>query len=194
MPTIGHAAIGFAAARAYTRRDGELGKQMVLYGALAVLPDLDLLAAVLHHPGAVPLGHRGATHSLFAAAAVALVFGLVGPRASRLGRTLVAFVVVASHGLIDPLNASSTGTAYFWPFSATRLTWSFHPIPVTPVGFEALYGVGLQHLLAEALLFCPFLVYAFWPRARRIEAPSGEIRGGPTGEGYDKAAQPNVVP
>ena len=170
MPTIGHVAIGLAAARAHKPERNALWRHMLLYGALSVVPDLDLFATALHHDSVVPLGHRGATHSLVAAAAVAVVFGLVGPRASRLGRTLVAFVVVASHGLIDPLNANSTGTAYFWPFSSTRLTWgTFHPIPITPVGLEVLYGVGLHNLLTETFLFSPLLLYAFWPRGPRIE-------------------------
>jgi inner membrane protein len=187
VPTIGHAAIGFAAARAHAREPCELKKHMVAYGTLAVLPDLDLLATVLNHPSVVPLGHRGATHSLLAAAALAAVFGLLGPRASRLGRTLTAFVVVASHGLIDPLNAGSMGTAYFWPFSSARLTWgNFHPIPVTPVGLEVLYGVGLQHLVIETLLFSPLLVYAFWPRARRVEVLCGDTRQDPIEEPYEQ--------
>ncbi|HET9594161.1 MAG TPA: hypothetical protein VFP65_01200 [Anaeromyxobacteraceae bacterium] len=77
---------------------------------------------------------------------------------------------MASNGFIDPLNTSSTGTAYFWPFSATRLTWgNFHPIPVTPVGLEVLYGIGLRHLVIEVLLFCPLFVYALWPRTRGRE-------------------------
>lgn len=182
MPTIGHVAIGFAAARAHARGGDDLTKQMVLFGGLAVLPDLDLLATSVAR-----LGHRGATHSLFAAAVLALFVGLVGPRASRVRTTIVAFLVVASHGLIDPLNTNSIGTAYFWPFSSARLTWgSFHPIPITPVGLEMLHGIGLHHLITETLLFSPFLIYAFCPRIQRIRATGTTGQEEPTDETYVK--------
>jgi hypothetical protein len=74
---------------------------------------------------------------------------------------------VASHGLIDPLNQRSSGTAYFWPFSSTRFTWGdFQPIPTTPVGLALLHRAGFAHLVTEVLLFSPLLLYAFWPRRR----------------------------
>ena len=167
MPTIGHAAIGFAAARAQSS-DGKLHvREMILYGALGVAPDLDLLATALHHPAAVPLGHRGATHSLAAAVMVTAVVALARPAAKRWRRALAAFAAVASHGLIDPLNRDSVGTAYFWPFSLRRLTWGhFHPIPITPVGWDALHGSGLHNLCLEILIFSPFLAYAAWPVRR----------------------------
>jgi inner membrane protein len=167
MPTIGHAAIGLAAARAETVDRRGLAARMLLYGALAAAPDLDLIATVLHHPMAVPLGHRGATHSLTVALVVAAVVAFAARGTSRLRTGWMAFAVVASHGLIDPLNESSSGTAYFWPFSSRRLTWGhFQPIPTTPVGPALLHGVGLTHLLTELVIFSPLLLYAFWPRRR----------------------------
>lgn len=173
MPTVGHAIIGFATARAQARSGRELVTGMVVYGALAVAPDLDLLPALLGHPSLVPLGHRGATHSLAAAAVVASVAALVGPRGRRGVTALAAFVAVASHALVDPLNADSTGTAILWPFAAVRLTWgAFHPIPITPVGLDALRGEGLHHLVRETVLFSPLLLYALWPRARADRVPT----------------------
>jgi inner membrane protein len=167
MPTVGHVAIGFAAGRAQARSRRDLWKQLALFGALGVAPDLDVVPALLHHPWLVPLGHRGATHSLTFALALGLLVALFAPGASRWRTALAAFLTVASHGLVDPLNTSSIGTAYFWPLSSERFSWGVHFIPETPVGWGAFYGVGLRHLGAELLIFSPFLAYALWPRARR---------------------------
>jgi inner membrane protein len=170
MPTIGHVAIGFAAGRTQAHSRGALWRQLALYGALGVAPDLDIIPALLHHPWLVPLGHRGATHSITFALALGLFVSLVAPGTSRARTALAAFLTVASHGLVDPLNTSSIGTAYLWPFSSERFSWGVKFIPETPVGWGAFHGVGLQHLLAELVIFSPFLLYALWPRARGAAA------------------------
>jgi inner membrane protein len=171
MPTVGHVMIGLAAGRAQAREGRGLWRRLALYGALGVAPDLDIVPALLHHPWLVPLGHRGATHSLTFALLLGLAVALVAPGASRLRTAVAATLTVATHGLVDPLNTSSVGTAYLWPFSSERFSWGVKFIPETPVGWGAFHGAGLVNLLGELLIFSPFLVYALWPRARGTRAP-----------------------
>jgi inner membrane protein len=171
MPTVGHVMIGLAAGRAQEREGRRVWRRLALYGALGVAPDLDVIPALLHHPWLVPLGHRGATHSITFAVLLGLAVALVAPGASRLRTAIAATLTVASHGLVDPLNMSSVGTAYFWPFSSERFSWGVKFIPETPVGWGAFHGAGLVNLLCEILIFSPFVAYALWPRARGTRAP-----------------------
>src|SRR5690242_7359722 len=104
MASIGHLAVGFCAARA--RRGGAL--QWLAWPAVALAADLDVIGFRLGVPYAAPFGHRGATHSIVAAGALALVIGLVA-RQARVG--LVAFAVALSHPLLDALTDGGLGVA-----------------------------------------------------------------------------------
>src|SRR5262249_26810128 len=65
MPSVGHIAVGLAAARV---RRPPAGTQTGAWAALLVvsscLPDLDVIAFRLGIPYHAPFGHRGAVHSL----------------------------------------------------------------------------------------------------------------------------------
>jgi len=176
MSTVGHLALGLAAARLQPGSRRGLAPRLALYAFLGVAPDLDLVPIALGWGRLVPLGHRGATHSLAAAVVVAAVVALVWPGTSRLRTGLFAFLAMASHGLVDPLVAGSCGTALLWPFSDAPFTWGgFQPLPATPVGPELLEAYGFLHLAFEAALFAPFAVYALWPRSRRGVAQLRQI-------------------
>jgi hypothetical protein len=73
MASIGHIAVGMAAARLYHpgRRDTPaLARSLLAWSALSMLPDLDVIGFRLGVKYADPWGHRGATHSVaFALAA-----------------------------------------------------------------------------------------------------------------------------
>lgn len=171
MPTVGHLALGLAAARLQPGSRKGLLQRLALYAFLGVAPDLDLVPIALGWGRFVPLGHRGATHSLAVAVAVATLVALAWPGTSRLRTGCFAFVAIASHGLVDPLVAGSYGTALLWPFSDAPFTWGgFQPLPGTPVGPELLEAYGFLHLAFEAALFAPFGLYALWPRSRRSRA------------------------
>ena len=170
MATIGHLALGLAAGRLQPDRRHR-ARRLVLYAALAAAPDLDLVPYLFGRGDLVPLGHRGATHSLAFAAAAGLAVALAWPGASRARTFLFASLALASHALVDPLSAGSYGPALLWPFSDLRFTWGgFQPIPETPIGPELLELDGLLHLALEAALFAPLAVYALWPRERRTLA------------------------
>jgi inner membrane protein len=170
MPTIGHLALGLAAGRLQPDRRYR-ARRLVLYALLAACPDLDLVPYLLGRGELVPLGHRGATHSLAFAAAVAAVVALAWPGASRRRTFLFAFLATVSHALVDPLSAGSYGPALLWPFSSWRFTWrGFQPIPETPIGPELLQLDGFLHLALEAAIFAPLALYALWPERRRALA------------------------
>lgn len=169
MPTIvGHAVFGATLARLRLSgvADGAgAGRTLALCGAAAMLPDLDVVTFKLGIPYASPWGHRGFSHSLFFAAAAALVLlWLSHGLWPRLGFSLRAgfvllFGVIASHALLDMFTDATHGPALFMPFSPQRFLFDWRPIegsPITPrfwmtakgwrvVWTEALY-IGLPCL------------------------------------------------
>lgn len=167
MPSIGHLAVGLAAAR--VSPTSERVRPAAWAGLLAgasYLPDLDVLAFDFGIPYGAPFGHRGALHSLAAATLVGLVVGLIALRARlpalRMG--LVAGLVMASHGVLDAFTDGGRGIALLWPFSNARYFAPWRPIPVAPIGLHMLSRAGLSVALHELLLFLPLFVLAAWPR------------------------------
>jgi inner membrane protein len=168
MSLLGHVAIGVATARRTTPA-GEprkkLGTRIVVFSALALLPDVDF---VLHRlaPSIAYLDHRGATHSLAFAlgvgASVALVIVASG-RGRPVAWGVIAGAVVASHGVLDCLGDTSLGVALFWPFSDARVLAPWHVLP-NPALQGLFSSHGLAELGIEFLLFVPFWLYAFLPR------------------------------
>jgi inner membrane protein len=172
MPSIGHVAVGLAAAR--------VGQPPVRVRALtwaallivvACLPDIDVLAFSLGIPYHAPFGHRGALHSLLCAAISGLLAGLIALPlnlpALRLG--LAIAIVMATHGLLDTLTDGGLGVALLWPFSDARYFAPWRPIPVAPIGRRLLEAPGLKLMLHECLLFLPVFLVGLWPRTRVVD-------------------------
>jgi inner membrane protein len=170
LPSIGHIAVGAAAGRALRgrRAPGSPGTAAALtfYAAVSMLPDADGIAFPLGIPYGAPFGHRGASHSLVAAAVIGAVAGLFGRRLGlSYGKAALAgAAVAASHGLLDSLTDGGMGIALLWPFSNRRFFAPWRPIPVAPIGLGILSERGVSVMAAEALIFAPFFLYAFWPR------------------------------
>jgi inner membrane protein len=168
VASIGHIAVGLAAARAYAGQ--RLERVYVLgFSALSLAPDFDVLAFRLGIPYEHPFGHRGASHSLCAALLGALVLGLVERLrrgASGPWRRLFVFslVVLASHGLLDTLTDGGLGCALFWPWDSTRYFAPVNPIPVAPIGRGLVSVAALRVFAVELVLFAPLVAYALWPR------------------------------
>jgi inner membrane protein len=140
---------------------------MLLLAGLSMLPDADVIGFALHVPYEAPFGHRGATHSLVFALAVALVSVAVAcaVKLRPLRTGALVFAVVASHGLLDTLTDGGLGVALLWPFSDVRFFAPWRPIPVAPIGAAFfLTGYGLRVAATELVLFVPLWLYAFWPR------------------------------
>jgi inner membrane protein len=172
MASIGHVAIGMAAARLYGREPigiGALAVSMLLWSGLSLLPDADVVGFSFGIRYGDPWGHRGATHSFVFSLALGVALGVFARlRGSPLLRTAVfASLVLASHAVLDTLTDGGRGCAVFWPFSTTRHFAPIRPIPVAPIGFGFLTDRGLRVALVELLGFAPVFLYALWPRRAR---------------------------
>jgi inner membrane protein len=125
MASIGHVAVGMAAARVYRDDAAPQWSSMAWWSDLSMLPDADVIGFALGVEYADPWGHRGATHSLTLAMAIATALGLAAPRfrlrpfhataletarhASRLRIWAIAGAVLVSHGLLDTLTDGGLG-------------------------------------------------------------------------------------
>src|SRR5262245_3708338 len=170
MASIGHIAVGMAAAR--VQREGSVPlpslSAMAYWSVIALLPDIDFIAFAFGIPYGAPFGHRGATHSLAFAAGAALVISLFsradGPARARLALTTA--LVVASHPLLDAMTNHGLGCAWLWPFDNTRFVMPWRIVPTLP-SFDALWSpVALRIAASELLVFSPLVVFALWPQRR----------------------------
>lgn len=182
MASLGHIAVGLAAARVQHGDARRLGwAEMAGWSALSMLPDADVIGFPLGVRYADPWGHRGATHSVAFAVAVAAMVGLAARGLKRrsaddraaAGRAepwlrmwLIATVVLVSHGLLDTLTDGGLGIALLWPFDLTRYFAPWQPIPVSPIGLAFFSPYGFFVAMTELALFAPLLVYGL--RARRM--------------------------
>jgi len=120
--------------------------------ACAVLPDVDALGMWLGIPYEHPFGHRGFTHSLPFAAALAGAGSLLAPQvgAEPLTAFGVLFVSAASHGLLDAMTNGGLGVALFSPFSQRRSFLPWRVIEVSPLRPSVLFSRrGLRVLGSE---------------------------------------------
>lgn len=139
----------------------------VLGVACAILPDADVVGLFLGIPFGSPLGHRGLSHSLPFAAAVAAVVVAVGFRHVPEGVSgprlwLYLFLATASHGVLDALTDGGPGIAFFAPFDNARYFFPFRPIVVSPLGIRPFFsGWGLRVIESELIwIGVPCLVVA----------------------------------
>ncbi len=172
VASVGHAIVGLAIGRAYGGETGrERGLAMAGFMGLAVLPDLDVLGVALGTSDYGPFGHRGFSHTLPFAVLGALAIALVAwqynqRRAAAAG--LLAFVALASHGVLDMLTFNTRGVLLLWPLSADRIFCDWRPIPPSPTGMEFLSARGLQAATVEMIYFAPLFLFGMWPwRGRR---------------------------
>lgn len=161
-----HVVVATALGTAFHRRRSPLG--FWLFGAACALaPDVDVLGFWLGVPYRAPLGHRGLTHSLAFAAALALGAAAAGGRAggaapSRARLAAFLFLATASHGLLDAMTTGGLGVAFFAPFSDARFFLPLRPIRVSPLEPSAFFsGRGLAVLRSEiAWVWLPALAFA----------------------------------
>jgi inner membrane protein len=125
---------------------------MALALACAVLPDIDALGLWLGIPYEHRFGHRGFTHSLPFAVALAGAGTFFAPAlgADPWVAFSVLLVSAASHGLIDAMTNGGLGTALFSPFSSRRYFLPWRVIEVSPLRPSALFSRrGLEVLHSE---------------------------------------------
>lgn len=154
MPTVlTHPAIVLVLAPAFAHAG--IGPKLWLVGAACtIVPDLDTIGYFLGVPYGDLLGHRGLSHSLLFALALAVLLATpcrrLAPRASWRSVAAFLFLCTASHGLLDALTDGGLGIALFSPFDPGRHFFPFRPILVSPLGISRfLEGAGWPVLLSE---------------------------------------------
>lgn len=175
MASLGHIAVGMAAGRSFhaAAATGSLGRAMVGFSLLSMLPDGDVIGFPLGVEYGDPWGHRGATHSIVFALVVTAALTLVLRRAGfpPLRTAITAGLVLVSHGLLDTLTDGGLGCALLWPFSDARFFAPVTPLPVAPLGPYMFSLRGLLVITVELFAFSPFLLYATFPRRAQAAEP-----------------------
>ena len=144
MPTIfTHAVAALALGKTCAGARRMPARFWLLSALCAVLPDADVVGFSFGLRGSV-LGHRGLSHSLLFALAVALLVVRLAFRKARPFKpawlVLYFFAVTASHGLLDALTDGGPGVAFFAPFDATRYFFPWRPIEVSPLSLDRFFG------------------------------------------------------
>jgi inner membrane protein len=167
LPTVfSHAVAALGLGAAFFGRKAPT--RVLALGALcAALPDADVAGFAFGVRYEDPLGHRGLSHSLAFAAALATVAlplvwrrGKEGPGPGKLWGYL--FLATASHGLLDAMTDGGLGIALLAPFDDSRYFFPFRPIEVSPIGIRRfLSGRGLAVIASELLwIWLPAAVVA----------------------------------
>jgi inner membrane protein len=159
-------------------RSADFGPRAWLLGALcAVLPDADVIGYWLGIPYGSPLGHRGLTHSLFFAAALAAALTILARPPRRADLFLFLFLCGASHGVFDAMTRGGGGIAFFAPFENGRRSFPWRPLRVSPIGIDGFFGRrGVAILRTEILwIWLPCLAFgtAAWLLRRRGRTVTG---------------------
>jgi len=160
MASLGHIAVGLAAARVH-RTAPPRWSSMAWWSALSMLPDADVVGFGLGVEYGDPWGHRGATHSVTFAFAVATALGVAAPKLGlpAVRTWLIAALTLVSHGLLDTLTDGGLGCALLWPFDLTRYFAPWQPIPVAPIGLDFISPYGLLVAATELVLFAPLVLF-----------------------------------
>jgi inner membrane protein len=176
MASVGHLAVGMAAARLYPtahRLQRPSGSAVLFWSAVSFLPDADVIGFPLGVRYADEWGHRGATHSLAFSLALGAIIGVAAWLVHRwppVHTAITASLVLVSHALLDTLTDGGLGCALFWPFDRTRYFAPWTPIPVSPIGPSFLSPYGMYVAAVELLFFAPLIWFALGPRIRPVVA------------------------
>lgn len=154
MPTIlSHAAIPLVLGLGLGNR--VIPRRLLVAGILAsILPDLDVLAFRLNVAYSHVLGHRGVSHSVVFALALALLALACAPqlRSSRLIAFSFIGLATVSHGLLDMFTNGGLGVALWWPWSSDRFFAYWQVIEVSPLSLSRVFSArGLTVLQSELL-------------------------------------------
>jgi inner membrane protein len=123
-----------------------------------VIPDLDVIGFRFGIRYGDFWGHRGFTHSLVFAAAIAGAAMMVAfrreiPALSRFSLIAYLFLAAASHGLLDAMTNGGLGVAFFSPFDNGRYFLPWRPIQVSPISIGRFFGSRAQAIVISELLW-----------------------------------------
>ena len=135
---------------------------MLLAMALAIFPDIDVVAFKFGIAYESQWGHRGFTHSLVFAGVVALLCSVFWRqlRSHPMMIFIICFVACASHALQDAMTNGGLGVALYWPFEHDRYFLPFRPIQVSPIGVKAFFSEWVLRVIASEVIwvFTPGIV------------------------------------
>lgn len=173
MASLAHAAFGAFLGRVHGDTRETRATSVALFACLAVVPDADVLGAMLGARDGGPLGHRGFTHSLLFAAALACV-AAVFVRQRKARTAAFVFAALASHGILDAMTFDGGGVPLLWPLSDTWFLLPWAPFAAAPKGLSFLSVYGGAVAFVEAACVLPLLAYALLPQ--RWQVVSGRAR------------------
>lgn len=126
---------------------------LIAASVCSVIPDLDVIGFAFGIKYSDMLGHRGFTHSIFFAAALAAVTAstvFYNSPGSHPAIFLYLFLSTLSHPMLDALTNGGLGVGFFAPFSNKRYFFPYRPIKVSPIGISGLLSYrGVAVLLSE---------------------------------------------
>jgi len=178
---LGHALAGVAASRVPAQ--GERRKMLfspevtIAALALAVAPDLDIVIWILFKPAGMN-PHRGASHSIAIALALAAVAWLVVSRGGKRGGAVLPLTLglaALTHPLLDYLMGCGPPVPLLWPL--TDRGW-LSPVQLIPTAYysRTLSGIAsivldprsIRGFILEIMIFAPLLAAQKYstPRAR----------------------------
>lgn len=128
---------------------------LLLAGAIcSIIPDLDVIGFSVGISYANMFGHRGFTHSIFFAAALAAMLSLTIFRSDRRVTWITFLFLLAStlsHTLLDMLTNGGLGVALFAPFSNERYFFPWRPLVVSPIEIESFFSRWGARVIASEL-------------------------------------------
>lgn len=136
---------------------------LLVIGALyAMLPDADGIAFTLRIPYESPYGHRGFSHSIVFAAAIAMLLmpWAAQLRIDRLTVFLFLFASALSHSILDACTNGGLGVEFLWPFSSERFFFPFRPIEVSPIAVDRFLSARGLSVLKSELVWIWFPLFA----------------------------------
>lgn len=158
MPTIlTHAVIGAAIPTMAAPKSGRLRITATAI-CCACVADLDAAGLAMGIPYASFWGHRGFFHSPFwsilLAWLLAFIFYRKRKRFSRSWWQIVCLLTAAgmTHPLLDTLTHGGLGVALLAPFSETRFSFGWQPIPAAPIRADWLFSADATELILTEIL------------------------------------------
>jgi inner membrane protein len=137
-----------------------ISRRLLWVGVLASMaPDSDVY---LRHVFDF-IDHRGITHSLVFAFALALVMCAFARvlQTKPVTAFLFIFIATASHGVLDAFTTGGGAIAFFWPFTDERYFMPVQMIEVSPIGITSFFSKrGLVVLGSEIVWVWSFAVVA----------------------------------
>jgi inner membrane protein len=120
----------------------------------SIIPDLDVIAFAFGVNYEDMFGHRGFTHSIFFAGALAVLTTVTFFQNSDISSIVIflfLFLSTLSHPLLDALTNGGLGVGLFAPFSNERYFFPYRPIEVSPIGINRVFSYRMVAVLLTEL-------------------------------------------